>query len=388
MENKSNMRKVLDSSWQAILQQVESLHSTYASAQGANIALFGAGAAGQEALQYFQNKGISIQCFIDNDPQKQGIEVGGIPVVSVKHPLVTSSAFVLITAKTAVNVIRKQLQDLHFRCIPFDAYYVIDNIACYTWVRNEALADDHSRLNLDGILMSMLTGSLKYCTAIMDSNQYFCLPHFQDIGEEYFVDAGAYVGDTIERFIWENTGLFHHIYMFEPGVQQLTALKNRMNRLITEWAIDPSKISIINAGLSDQNSNAFFGTTSTKLAATAIDHNAKLNPNDRSCIPLWSLDSYLEQYPSPVTFIKADVEGMEMSMLKGAANTIRRYKPKLALSVYHKPGDLFAIIDFVRSHVPEYQLSLRHHSSNLSETVLYCWTDADCIDTGERKSPR
>jgi FkbM family methyltransferase len=377
MENKSNIRKVLDSNWQEILQQVESLHSDYASAQRVKIALFGAGTAGQEALQYFQNKGISIQCFIDNDPQKQGIEVGGIPVVSVKHPLAVSSSFVLITTKTAVNVIRKQLQDLKFQCIPFDAYYVIDNIEHYNWVRNEVLVDDYSCLSLDGILMSMLTGSLKHCAAIMDFNQYFCLPHFQDIGEEYFVDAGAYVGDTIERFIWANTGLFHHIYMFEPGVQQLTALQSRMDRLIAEWAIDPRKISIINAGLSNQNSNAHFSTTSTKLAAMAIDSNVIFTPGNKPCVPLWCLDSYMEQHQSPVTFIKADVEGMELLMLKGAVKTIRRYKPKLALSVYHKPGDLFAIIDFVRSHVPEYQLSLRHHSSNLSETVLYCWIDTE-----------
>lgn len=378
MENVTNIKKVLDSNWQEILQQVESMYNTYTSAQGASIALFGAGSAGQEALQYFRNKGISIQCFMDNNPQKQGMEVGGIPVVSVKHPLAASSSFVLITTKTAVNVIRKQLQDLNFQCIPFDAYYVIDNIERYTWARNEVLVDDYSRLSLDGVLMSMLTGSLKYCTAIMDPNQYFCLPHFQDIGEEYFVDAGAYVGDTIERFIWANTGLFHHIYMFEPGLQQLTALQHRMNRLIAEWAIDPHKVSIINAGLSNQDSkNAHFSTASAKLAATAIDFDTILTIGDRPCVPLWSLDSYMEQHQSQVTFIKADVEGMELLMLEGAEKTIRRYKPKLALSTYHKPGDLFAIIDIVKDYVPEYQMSLRHHSSNLSETVIYCWVDTE-----------
>jgi FkbM family methyltransferase len=301
----------------------------------------------------------------------------GIPVVSVSHPLAASATSVLISTKTAVNVIRKQLQGLNFHCLPFDAYYVLDNREHYTCVRNEILADDASRVCLDGILMSMLTGSLKYCAAVMDSNQYFCLPHFQNIGEEYFVDAGAYVGDTAERFIWENTGLFHHMYLFEPGLRQFAALQNRMNRLISEWAIEPNKLSLINAGLSDQNSNAHFSTTSTKLAATAIASSATGAPNDKPSVPLWSLDSYMAQHESRITFIKADVEGMELAMLQGAVNTLRKYKPKLALSAYHKPGDLFAIIDFVRSHVPEYQISLRHHSSNLSETVLYCWIESD-----------
>jgi FkbM family methyltransferase len=374
------MKERLDCNWQEILQYVESLKSVYSSIEGTSglsIALFGAGAAGQEALQYFQSKHICIQCFIDNDQNKQGKEIGGIPVVSVNHPFATSASVVLITTKTAVNLIRSQLQDLNFQCIPFDAYFVLDNIDRYTWVRNEVLADDASRLSLDGILLSMLTGSLKYCANIMDFNQYFCLPHFQNIGEEYFVDAGAYVGDTIERFIWANTGLFHHIHMFEPGVQQAAALQARMNRLITEWAIDPCKISIINAGLSDRNSSAHFSTTSTKLAATAINHSATHPLGDGPCIPLWSLDSYMEQYQSSVTFLKSDIEGMEVSMLMGAAKTIRRSKPKLALSTYHRPEDLFAIIDIIKKFVPEYQMSLRHHSSNLSETVLYCWIDSD-----------
>ena len=73
---------------------------------------------------------------------------------------------------------------------------------------------------------------------------------------------------------------------------------------------------------------------------------------------------------------------MEILMLKGARKTIRQYKPKLAISVYHKPGDLFAIIDTVKDYVPEYKISLRQHYSNLSETVLYCWTDDDVIPTG------
>jgi FkbM family methyltransferase len=377
MKDETNMKGILDQNWQEILTKVESLHEACSSIQGSSIALFGAGQAGQDALQYLENKKICIQCVIDNDLQKQGTEVMGIPIVSVNHRLATSAPFVLISTKNAVSAISRQLQGLKLQCIPFDAYYVLDNIERYTWVRTEVLADDDSRLCLDGILMSMLTGSLKYCTAIMYFNQYFCLPHFQNIGEEYFVDAGAYVGDTAERFVWANTGLFHHIYMFEPGVHQFAALQSRMNRLITEWAIDPHKISLINAGLSDHNSSAHFSATSNKLAATAIDTSKTSASSDSPFVPLWSLDSYMEQHGSAVTFIKADVEGMELSMLNGAANTIRRYKPKLALSTYHRTGDLFAIIDFVRSLVPEYRISLRHHSSNLSETVLYCWIDSD-----------
>lgn len=41
---------------------------------------------------------------------------------------------------------------------------------------------------------------------------YFSLPEFSGTFDDIFVDAGAFVGDTVERFIWEN--LTHlNIYM-------------------------------------------------------------------------------------------------------------------------------------------------------------------------------
>ena len=62
-------------------------------------------------------------------------------------------------------------------------------------------------------------------------------------------------------------------------------------------------------------------------------------------------------------------------MLKGAENTIKKYKPKMAISVYHKPDDLLTIPKYIKEIVPEYKFSLRHHSIGFAETVLYCWTD-------------
>lgn len=373
------MKEMLDRNWHEIRQRVESLQMTSSAIlEGplSRIALFGAGAAGHEALSYLQSKGVTIQCVIDNSPQKQGGMVNGIPVVSVDHPLAISASIVLITTKTSVNEIRKQLQALDKNSMPFDAFFVLDNLDRYTWVRNEILTDDVSRVSLDGILLSMLTSSFKYCTDIMDATPYFCLAHFQNIGEESFVDAGAYVGDTVERFIWANTGLFRQIHVFEPGIVQFNALRIRMNRLIAEWAIDPDKISMVNAGLAENNGKAYFGTSSSKLAATALIE-AELNvSNEYSDVDVWSLDSYLSQKQSSVSFIKADIEGMEVQMLRGACRSIGKYKPKLAISVYHKPSDLFEVIEIIRSCAIEYKFSLRHHSSNLSETVLYGWVDS------------
>ncbi|MGI8525058.1 MAG: FkbM family methyltransferase [Pseudolabrys sp.] len=86
-----------------------------------------------------------------------------------------------------------------------------------------------------------------------------------------------------------------------------------------------------------------------------------------------SLDHYLEG--ERVTFLKADVEGMEMALLKGAETMIRRDRPKLAICVYHYPSDLPDIANRLAAWVPEYKFALRHHSPQQMETVLYCSAD-------------
>ncbi len=72
-----------------------------------------------------------------------------------------------------------------------------------------------------------------------------------------------------------------------------------------------------------------------------------------------------------VTFIKLDIEGSELEALRGAEKIIRRDKPRLAISIYHKPQDYFEIPLYIRGLVPEYKLYIRHHKFNKNDTVLY-----------------
>lgn len=368
------MQKQASSFTQQIHKQIELLRKNYDFAKNAmssGFALFGAGQFGQAALRYFQKKGFSPQCFIDNSLQKQGQMLGGVPIVADNHPLATSSSITFITARHVVPQIAAQLNNSKIRNISFDSYFVIDNLLQYDRVKKTLFSDQRSVRCLEGIILAMLSGKEMYCADIMEPNQYFCLPRFVNNGDEYFVDAGAYVGDTLERFIWANNGRFKHIYAFEPSDKQLVALRKRVERLIGEWALNKTSISIINAGLSDMNSKAVLDITPGALQCTKTIVYGSGNLNDT--VQLYSLDEYLDQLP--VTFIKADIEGMEVPMLKGAVETIKRNKPKMALSTYHEPTDLFDIVDFVSNLVPEYKFALRHHSPLLMESTLYCWID-------------
>lgn len=72
-----------------------------------------------------------------------------------------------------------------------------------------------------------------------------------------------------------------------------------------------------------------------------------------------------------VDFIKMDIEGAELAALKGAAKTIRKHKPKLAISVYHQPDDLITIPSYIQSLNPDYAFYLDYFTIVGDEIMLY-----------------
>lgn len=79
-------------------------------------------------------------------------------------------------------------------------------------------------------------------------------------------------------------------------------------------------------------------------------------------VPATTVDSWASQFGLRVDYIKADLEGHELNMLRGAANTIHKFRPKLAITVYHPGNSWVEILEYCRSLVPEYQYRLKGFS--------------------------
>ena len=89
-------------------------------------------------------------------------------------------------------------------------------------------------------------------------------------------------------------------------------------------------------------------------------------------IPVTTLDDVVSG--DNVTFIKFEIEGSEVDALKGAINTIKRCRPRMGLSVYHRPQDLELIIQFVQELKLNYRMALRAHNPLTPDAiVLYCY---------------
>jgi hypothetical protein len=71
------------------------------------------------------------------------------------------------------------------------------------------------------------------------------------------------------------------------------------------------------------------------------------------------------------TIIKMDIEGAEGEALSGAADTINQEKPLLAVCVYHKPEDLWALPAQMHALAPESRLYMRSHCADGFDLVSY-----------------
>jgi FkbM family methyltransferase len=251
-----------------------------------------------------------------------------------------------------------------------NAFFSMKNLKKFKSLRDDVFCDEESKTVLDTLVYEHITGSNQAWQDVYNENQYFCLAEFLSNPNEVYVDIGASVGDSIERFIWKKYGLFSKLYGFEPSPREYAALKNRMERLKQEWALDETQMVAINAGVAEK-SQVLNMKINGLHASSFVSAETNTTESHGSNIMAYSMDDYFKN--TPVTFIKADVEGCEMRCLQGAASVIKRDKPKIAFCVYHKPEDIFDFIEYINALVPEYKFKLRHHSQIWHETVLYAF---------------
>jgi len=84
-----------------------------------------------------------------------------------------------------------------------------------------------------------------------------------------------------------------------------------------------------------------------------------------------TLDDYASGHSRRVDFIKMDIEGAEMAALEGSRRVLGEYKPRLAISAYHKPEDLWEIPNKLKDLNPDYLLMFGHHTPIFWESVFY-----------------
>ena len=189
---------------------------------------------------------------------------------------------------------------------------------------------------------------------------------------EVFVDCGAYTGDTIASFINQYNGKYKSIYGYELTPSTYKIAKDNLKNY--------TRVFLRNAGVAHENGTMQFNDE--------LDAGNRFGADGNTIGQVVKLDDDIQE---EITFIKMDIEGAEMAALLGASEHIKRSKPKLAISLYHKLPDLIDIPKFIQQFVPEYKFYFQHCPADFPFPTKYillavCENENDLQKKAEFKS--
>jgi FkbM family methyltransferase len=220
----------------------------------------------------------------------------------------------------------------------------------------EMLEDEESVAVYDSILKYRISGRIEDVPLPRNLQEQY-LPN--DLATPPYdllmVDLGACQGENIEYFL--NSGRrFQLCFMLEPDksnleilVAKLKKFDIRNNFILQLAAYSSSKILKFD----------FLANGSSVIS----EHSNEIAFGI-------ALDDLLKN--TSINYIKMDIEGSELDALKGSENIIKRDLPHLAISIYHKPSDLWEIGLYLFSiYGNKYKYHIRNYGHQTFDTVLY-----------------
>ncbi|HPS01943.1 MAG TPA: FkbM family methyltransferase [Candidatus Sumerlaeota bacterium] len=200
----------------------------------------------------------------------------------------------------------------------------------------------------------------------------FVLDHYRhplpggQIGVEpgdWVIDGGGCWGDSALQFA-HRTGPAGRVFSFEilPDNQEIFQRNMALNPELSSrvrfhgaalWNVSDQTLAVEVNGPGSSVMEKFHGESTRNVKTVAID------------------DLVAREGIEHLDFIKMDIEGAELNALKGARMTLERFRPKLAISVYHKLEDWVTILDYLSGLDLGYEFYLGHFSIHLEESILF-----------------
>ena len=192
---------------------------------------------------------------------------------------------------------------------------------------------------------------------IFGLKQYDVKNIFEVKNDAVVFDVGAFKGDTA-YFFSKKCSNKARIYAFEPDYYAFQILekikeKYKLNNVITK------NILLSNAEKEIDFISMIENTPTIKKNAITIDKFVEENNFEK------------------IDYIKMDVEGAEKNILEGSIKTIKKFKPSLAIAIYHGGKlfmeDFYNIPIFIKNVINEdYEYYIRTFSPWGGETILFC----------------
>jgi len=337
--------------------------------------LFGAGRLARALLPILRQNGIEPAWFVDNNSALWGQKLDGIEVRPATTLSEAGDRLVLIMTTYAMQMANACRDAGVKRWSWFtDIEDVFGSCAITTSAENVLSNTDIDRLSsiLKGSEASLVTlkRALVFCVTgdpadlpVCSPSQYFVDNLVPDHFYRYFVDCGAYDGDTLREWVPRKASLLSSgnfkYHVFEPDPDNYSLL----SKYVANLSIELQKgITLHHCAVGDASGNVGMvqggdGTQLYKGIETGMTTRVV------------RLDEVLTD--EKVGVIKMDIEGFEPLALEGARGLLEKQRPALLICVYHRPEHLWTIPLWIHDLGLEYKLFLCHHGISSSETVCY-----------------
>lgn len=181
------------------------------------------------------------------------------------------------------------------------------------------------------------------------------------------IDIGAHIGCFAVPAA-RAVGPTGHVYACEAIPETSVALR----RTIAANGLE--NVTVVNRGLGSEAGEATFTVSGGSSAHCDLGGKSPV----RATVRMSTLEALVGEWGiERVDCVKVDVEGWEAEVLRGAAETIRKYRPVLEVAAYHKPDDLQVLPALLREIVPEYELTWDPHPT---------WADLDITAVVKRET--
>lgn len=226
----------------------------------------------------------------------------------------------------------------------------------------ETLSDHSSRQAYS----TVVTGSPEACRSFYLDRVFRSVQYFEhiDYGRCHTViNGGVFDGHEIPFLVAKlpadatvhNFDPLGHDYLTDYSAAWMTAgSQNFVEHRIALWQRDGEH------------------TFATEEDGQIYSHTSS-EPNDTKAYPCRSVDSFVEQTGlDRVDLIKFDLEGADLHALIGAFYTIEKFRPQLAISIYHRMKEFWEIPIVLFQLCENYEFHLGYYSFERFETILYC----------------
>lgn len=314
--------------------------------------------AGDFAKHFVSENNIDIDYFVDKDSKKQNKKFMNYDVYDISKIKEEIGNIIIIITSISYTEIMKELEEIGYKgsiiwahTVNYDLTFAdTADLELNALELKSIMADDKSKEIIDIIIKKRKMKTNDY-REICEGEQYFVENIIKPQKDAVFLDAGAYLGETVEQFIEFQNNEFEQVYSFEMDIDNYEKIKKENF---------DDRVKFLNYGLWNKKMILKYDSNST---SSVIGNQGS---KEARCI---LVDELLKD--KKITFIKMDIEGAEINALEGAKECIIRNKPQLAICVYHKPNDIWKIPFMLKEWVPDYKFYLRHHSDVSHETVLY-----------------